>query len=152
MRPRIWNCLWRAVITGLALCIANFAMDILMDRMGVSGSKTILNDLAIGTLGAVGVFFYLSASYAKHDFETARARINMIGELNRRIRDAIGLFATSAISEDPSVRLRGIDEATARIDDILFDFLSEQDGNKSPRSKWPDMGGKPKSPNPRAVS
>ena len=134
------------MVTGLALCIANYVIEIAMSVLGVSGSKTVLNDLAIGILGAVGVFFYLSASYAKYDFETAKARINMIGELNRRIRDVIGLFAASAISDDPFARLRGIDEATERIDDILSDFAAEQHSGKPPRHDWKELEGKPESP------
>ena len=124
-RQRMFACLQPAVITGMALCVANYSIDFLMDRLGISGSKTILNDLAVGILGALAVFFHLSTSYEKQNFENAKGQIILIGELNLRIREALGVLATSALSEDRFARLSGIDEATDRIDDILSEFTSQ---------------------------
>jgi hypothetical protein len=118
-----------AVITGIILCLANYGMDFLMDRLGTNSSKTIVNDVAIGVLGALAVYFFLSASHGRHDFESAKERIILIRELNRRIREALEVVATSALSEERMARLQGIDEATDRIDDILTDLVSR------PRSK-----------------
>jgi hypothetical protein len=143
---RILDCLRPALIIGLALCLANYSMDILMDRMGINGAKTILNDLAIGILGAVGVFFYLSASRAKSEYASAKERISLIRELNRRIRRAVGLFATSAISDDPCARLQGIDEATERIDRILADFTVERKKDSLQQPAWSELDGTPESP------
>jgi hypothetical protein len=39
-----------------------------------------------------------------------------------RIREALGVVATSALSEERMARLKGIDEATDRIDDMLTDL------------------------------
>jgi hypothetical protein len=113
-----------AVITGIGLCLANYGMDLLMDRLGTNSSKTIANDVAIGVLGALAVYFFLSASRERDDFESAKERIILIRELNRRIREALGTIATSALSEERVARLQGIDEATDRIDDILTDLVS----------------------------
>jgi hypothetical protein len=111
-RQRMFARLQPAVITGMALCVANYSIDFVMDRVGISGSKTILNDLAVGILGALAVFFYLSTSYERQNFENAKGRIILIGELNLRIREALGVLANSALSEDRFARLSGIDEAT----------------------------------------
>ena len=124
-RQRTFACLQPAVVTGIALCVANYAMDFGMDRLGISGSKTILNDLAIGILGSLAVFFYLSTSYERQNFENAKGRIILIGEMNLRIRKALGVLANSALSEDRFARLSGIDEATDLIDDILSEFISQ---------------------------
>jgi hypothetical protein len=124
-RQRLLARVQPAVITGLALCVANYGLDLLMDRLGISGSKTIVNDLAIGILASLAVFFFLSTSYERQNFENAKGRIILIGELNRDIRQALGVLASSALSEDRFARLSGIDEATDRIDDILSDFTSE---------------------------
>jgi hypothetical protein len=52
-RPRVWDLALPAVITGIGLCLANWVMDFLMDRLGTNSSKTILNDVAIGILAPV---------------------------------------------------------------------------------------------------
>jgi hypothetical protein len=111
-----------AVLTCILLCGTNYAMDIGMERIGMNGSKTIVNDLVIGILGAMAVFYYLSASYEIHHFEFAKERILMIGQLNLRIRESLVAVTGSALSDDPGARLRGIDEAMDRIDAILSDF------------------------------
>jgi hypothetical protein len=113
-----------AVITGIVLCLANYGMDFAMDRLGTNSSKTIVNDLTIGVLGALAVYFFLSASRERDDFESAKERIILIRELNRRIREALVSVATSALSEERMARLQGIDEATDRIDDMLTDLVS----------------------------
>ena len=112
-----------ALLTGLVLCSANYAIDLLLDRLGTTGSKTILNDVAIGILGTLAVFFFLSASQEKQRFDSAKQRMVLIAELNSRIREAFGVVAASALSDDRLARLRGIDEATDRIDNILSEFL-----------------------------
>ena len=113
-----------AVITGIGLCLASWGMDLLIDRLGTTASKTLGSDLVIGILGALAVYFFLSASRERDDFESAKERIILIRELNRRIREALGAVATSALSEERMARLQGIDEATDRIDDMLTDLVS----------------------------
>ena len=111
-------------------------MDVAMDRIGMNGSKTIVNDVMIGILGAMAVFYYLSASYLSHHFEFAKERILMIGQLNLRIRESLMAVTGSALSDDPGKRLRGIDEAINRIDDILSDFRA---GNAQPLGTKSDV-------------
>jgi hypothetical protein len=120
-----------AVITGFVLGLANYGMDFVIDRLGTNSSKTIVNDLAIGVLGALAVHFVLSASRERDDFESAKERIILIRELNRRIREALVSVATSALSEERMARLQGIDEATDRIDDILTDLVSQAKSNNA---------------------
>jgi hypothetical protein len=112
-----------ALLTGLLLCSANYAIDLLLDRLGTTGSKTILNDVAIGILAALAVFFFLSASQERQKFDSAKQRMVLIAELNWRVREAFGVVAASALSDDRWARLRGIDEATDRIDTILSEFV-----------------------------
>jgi hypothetical protein len=79
---RILDRVGPAVITGIGLCLANYGIDFLMDRLGTS--KTIVSDVAIGIVGAVAVYFLL----------WSRERQNW------RIREALGVVATSALSEE----------------------------------------------------
>lgn len=145
-RLRLLNRLGPAVVAGLILCFATYGLDFLMDRMGTNASKTILNDVGIGLLGCLVVYFYLSAVREKQNFESARERILLIGEINLRIREALVVVASSAMSEDRWARIRGIDEATARIDVILSDFKAELEADGVPHSKWPSPSDSPGSP------
>ncbi len=115
-----------AVITCVLLFAANYAMDVGMERVGWASSKTLVNDVVIGVLGAIAVFYYVSASNESHEFESAKERIVMIGKLNLRIRESLGAVTSSVLSDDRMARLRGIDEAIDRIDDILCDFQGER--------------------------
>lgn len=115
-----------AAISGTALSLVTYGLDFVMNRFGTSASKTILNDAAIGLLGALVVFFYLSADHEKRNFESAKERIRLIRKLNLRIREALVVISSSAMSEDRWARLQGIDEATDRIDLILSEFKEEE--------------------------
>jgi hypothetical protein len=126
LRPWAREGLAPAIITGAFLCISNYAMDLALDWYGIPGSKTLINDLVIGALGAVAVVYYLAASRAKHNFENAKERIVLIGELNQRIRNTLTMASSSAMSDDPRERLRGLDYAMSNIDAILFDFLTTE--------------------------
>jgi hypothetical protein len=123
------HCLLPAAITGIILCSANYALDILFDRFGLPTSKTVMNDLVIGILGALAVFYYLSASRENHNFAIAKARIALIGELNHRIRQSLMDVSSSLMVEDRDARLQGLDEAITGIDDILLDFQDQQRAN-----------------------
>jgi hypothetical protein len=125
-----------AAVTGVILCGTNYAMDIGLDWLGTPSSKTIVNDVIIGVLGAVAVFYYLSASHESYNFKSAKERIVLIGELNRRIRESLGVVTSSAMSEDRDARLQGIDEAIDRIDGILCDFQTKPSaGGAAPASR-----------------
>ena len=119
---QLTNRLLPALITGLGLALATSVMDFALGWLGTSASKIILNDLVIGTLGGLAVYFYLGASQQRENYEFAKERVRMIEELNLRVREALEMMANSAMSEDRSARLRGIDEANERMDNILSDI------------------------------
>jgi hypothetical protein len=118
-----------ALLTGLLIGAANYVMDLILVRLGTSASASILSSAAIGILGGASVYFYLTASRAKYNYENAKERMALIGDLNERIRQAMVAFAASALSDDRAARLRGIDQATDHIDGILTDFLKPTNGN-----------------------
>jgi hypothetical protein len=111
-----------ALVTGLALFITSFSSDALLDWWGVPVTATILNNLMIGTLGALAVMFYLSASHERHNLERAKERIALVGEVNRQVREVLGEVGRSAILEDREERLRRLDEVTDRMDSVLSDL------------------------------
>lgn len=53
----------------------------------------------------------------------AKERMQLIAEMNYRIRGALSLIEQSATLDDRDERLRGVDEAVRRIDVVLTDFL-----------------------------
>jgi len=75
-----------AVITAIGLCLANYGRDFLVDRLVTTASKTIVSDAAIGILGALAVYFLLSSSRERQDFESAKVRIILIRELDQVVR------------------------------------------------------------------
>ena len=133
-RQRLMDRVRPAAISGIGLALATYGMDFAMDRFGTSASKTIFNDVAMGVLGALAVFFYLSASHHQQNFESAKERIRLIRKLNMRIREALVVISSSAMSEDRWARLQGIDEATDRIDMILSEFKEEEKPGSAPDS------------------
>jgi len=126
-----------ALLTGFVLCAVNHGMDSLLDRLGLTAYKIILNDLFIAILAGLAVYYFLSASQARQNFAMVKQRMHLIADLNSRIREAFAYLAASALSEDRWARLRGIDEATDRIDGILSDFIvfREPRPHKSPEAK-----------------
>jgi ABC-type tungstate transport system substrate-binding protein len=108
-----------AVVTGLVLFAASYTIDLILSKLGVSGASTLLNDIAIGILGALFLLFYLSASYEKASFERLKERMALVADLNRQVREAVAAVAGSAMIEDREERLRQIDQAIIEIDDVL---------------------------------
>lgn len=135
-----------AAIFGIGLGPATYGMDFVMDRFGTSASKTILNDIAMGLLGALVVFFYLPASRERQTFESAKEQIRLIRKLNLRIREALVVISSSAMSEDRWARLQGLDEATDRIDVILSEFKEEEKTGIAPDSSGSSRDYTPGSP------
>jgi len=113
-----------AVISGVVLCTASYSMDFVLGRFGTRASETMMNDAAMGVLGALTAFFFLSASQQKQQYEDAKERMRLIAELNSRVREAFGQVAVSALSDDRGCRLQGIDEASQRIDVILAECMN----------------------------
>lgn len=122
-----------ALITGLLLYFASYAMDLILYRLNIPGAATILNDVAVGLLGAILVLFYLSASYESQIMARARERMIMVAELNLHIRNALTLTGLAATLEDRQERLRLVDEASARIDKVLTELVPTAGSADGPR-------------------
>ncbi|HET6199446.1 MAG: hypothetical protein WBE21_07270 [Candidatus Acidiferrales bacterium] len=112
-----------ALLSGLILFAASFFTDIILDWIGTPGQARFFNYLAIGFIGALLILFFLSASYENQVYARAKERMQLIAEMNYRIRGALSLIEQSATLDDRDERLRGVDEAVRRIDVVLTDFL-----------------------------
>lgn len=112
-----------ALLSGLILFAASFFTDIILTWIGTPGQARVFNHLAIGIIGALLILFFLSASYENQVYARAKERMQLIAEMNYRIRGALSLIEQSATLDDRDERLRGVDEAVRRIDVVLTDFL-----------------------------
>jgi hypothetical protein len=126
-----------ALAVFIALFFASYVMDLILDRLGVSGASTILNDLAIGILGVLLLLFYLSASYENHNMARARERMILVAELNLHVRTSLIAIGNAAMLENKGERLRRIDEAMMQIDVVLTDLVPTVGSATSPRLSLP---------------
>lgn len=113
-----------AAITGLVLFFASYAMDLLLERVGISGASTLLNDIAIGILGALLLLFYLSASYERAGLARLKERMLLVANLNRQMRETVSAIANSAMIDEREERLRELDRAMVELDAVLANLGS----------------------------
>ncbi|MGH9729611.1 MAG: hypothetical protein ACRD33_10115 [Candidatus Acidiferrales bacterium] len=112
-----------ALLSGLILFLASFLTDIILSWIGTPAQARVFNHLAIGLVGALLILFFLSASYENQAYARAKERMQLVAEMNYRIRGALNLIEQSATLDDRDKRLRGVDEAVRRIDVLLTDLL-----------------------------
>jgi hypothetical protein len=122
-----------SLLAGLLLFLVSYAMSLILDRLGMSPASTILDDLAIGILGAMLLRYYLSASQASQNLARAKERILLVTELNHHIRNALVPIGYSATLDDREERLRIVDDAIERIDWVLTDLVPTAGSAESPR-------------------
>jgi hypothetical protein len=121
------------LLMGLVLFIASYTGDVILEWRRVSFTSTILDNLAIGILGALTLLFYLSTSYEYHSYKRAKEQMALIGEVNRQVREALLDITESAMFEDRAERLMRLDQATERIDHVLTRLVpTAADGVNSP--------------------
>lgn len=128
-----------ALVTGLALFFVSYIFDLLLAWMGVPGTATILNNLAIGLLGALLLIFYLSTLHFEQNYMRAKERATLIAELNHHVRNALTVIHHSAELEDKTERLRRIGESVERIDRVLTDLVPTVGSAGAPRYFFPEQ-------------
>jgi hypothetical protein len=130
----IWKAIDRnkpAFLTGTVLCLVGYAVDLGLDKLGISIAATILNNLIIGVLGAMLLTFYLAENSRRFELVKARERMALVAELNRDIRQALVLIGYSASLDDRGERLQRVDEAMEQIEVVLTELLPAGGSAKS---------------------
>ncbi|MGA8072244.1 MAG: hypothetical protein WB995_02140 [Candidatus Acidiferrales bacterium] len=125
------------ILTIVVLAFASHYIDMALDRMGIPIAATILNDCVIGVLGGAALLLYQLKTQKDQEFERARERMHLVGELNRSLRSAMTLIELSAVLDDKNERMRRIDEAMARIDLVLTDSLPKAASSNNPQLHFP---------------
>jgi hypothetical protein len=111
------------LLMGLVLFVTSYTSDAILQWRGISGTSTLLDNLAIGVLGGLTLFFYLSASCEYHNYKRAKEQMALISEVNRQVREALLDITESAMVENRAERLLRLDEATERIDQVLTQLV-----------------------------
>jgi len=127
-----------ALLAGLFLFLASYVADLVLAMLGKQGSSTILNDAAIGLLGSLLLLFYLTTRSERQNLARAKERIVLVAKLNHNIRHALFEIGKSAMLEDREARLRVVDRAMNRVDDVLIELVPTMSSTGSPRLTVPD--------------
>jgi hypothetical protein len=122
-----------AMVTGLALFFVSYAIDLLLYWAGVSAASTILNDLAVGLLGALLLIFYVSSLHFEQNHSRAKERMILVAELNHHVRNALVAIQYSAMLDDRSERVRRTSDAIERIDYVLLNLVPTTASARGPR-------------------
>ncbi|MBZ5701698.1 MAG: hypothetical protein LAN84_07600 [Acidobacteriia bacterium] len=126
------------VSAGVILCFASYTLNLVFSRLGISRAATILDDLAMGLLGSLLLFVYLSALYESQCHARAKERAILVAELNYHIRGALTALGHCVLLEDREARLRHYDDAVATVDHVLTDLLPTTGSAKEPRLFLPE--------------
>jgi len=122
-----------ALTAGLILCSASYVLNLFLSRFGITGAATILDDLAMGLLGALLLMVYLSALYESQCHARAKERAILVVELNHHIRGALTALGYCVMLDDREERLRLYDDAVATIDRVLTDLVPTIGSTEEPR-------------------
>jgi signal transduction histidine kinase len=81
-------------VLGVAVAVANFALDKTFARMGAARDTTVLNDLIIGAAAAVLAYIWVSRQDVKHALERSKEKLMQEAVDGERKRMALELHDT----------------------------------------------------------
>lgn len=108
----------------LALFVLSAVSDEMLYRSGVPAASTYLNDIVIGVTGGICAGLILSYQASRDAIERARERMLLTTELNHQLRNVMTTMASSALLPDETDRLRAMDEAVERADEVLTGIVA----------------------------
>ena len=109
-----------AIATGCVVFGGSSIVDSVLTTLKFHRAETILNDLSVAVLAGVCVFLCVSVMRANDRFERYKERVALVAEVDQRLRQALTQIAESALTEDMGERLRRIDDAVERFDDVVL--------------------------------
>jgi hypothetical protein len=119
-------------IAVVLLFFGSVVVDQLLAWKGVEAAETFLNDVAIAGLGGTTVWALLSVQAKRQEMIRARERMRMTIALNFQVRNVFSVLANSALLNDETERLRGIDDAMQDLDRVLGDLAPPDPANTKP--------------------
>lgn len=139
MRSRMWPywltpaMLRAAAVMSGALFLISYAVDLILVKMNVAPSATIINDIAIALIATSVMLFYLFSTHTEQIFLRAKERMNLTAELNYHLRRTLGEVRCAAELENREERLRILDTVSDEIDFILTDLVPTASAHRAPR-------------------
>ena len=103
---------------GLAIFLLGVFLENGLDKLGISGTRAILDDLLIGILAGCLVF-----AYELHQHKTILRQMRVIAEMNHHVRNALQAILYSPYVNQQAEQIKIIQESTQRIQWALREVL-----------------------------
>lgn len=105
-------------VLGLAIFLLGVFLENGLDKLGISGTRAILDDLLIGILAGCLVF-----AYELHQHKTILRQMRVIAEMNHHVRNALQAILYSPYVNQQAEQIKIIQESTQRIQWALREVL-----------------------------
>ncbi|HET9400786.1 MAG TPA: hypothetical protein VFO34_07535 [Candidatus Acidoferrales bacterium] len=113
-----------AAATAVTVFLGSSSADVILNFLRLSRAATISNDIAVGALAGACVFLYSRAAKERDRFERYKERIALMTQVDRHVRKSLTQIAESALTEDRELRIRRIDDAVERFDDMVMQLIA----------------------------
>ena len=124
---------------GFVLSVFSYGLDVLLFWLRIPSAITVLDDLAIGILGAGLALFYMSSVTTNQIYLRAKERVILVAELNYHVRNALSTIRHATSLADPVTRAQEVDEAIEQIDRVLLDLVPTVGSADAPRYSLPEQ-------------
>ena len=124
-------------IAVVVLFFGSVVADEMLTWKGAEAAESFLNDIAIAGLGGLTVWILLAVQARRMEMLRARERMQMTIALNQQVRGAFSVMANSALIENESDRLQGMDQAMHQLDRILGDLAPSEPESGNRKTKSP---------------
>lgn len=101
---------------------ANVLLGQILLRLNVQAGETLLDDIAMASLGGLIVWSLLDWQASRQEMARARERARLTVKLNNQVRGAVSTMASAILFREQDDRLRVVDEAMQQIDRVLADL------------------------------
>ena len=128
-----------ALVIGFVLSVFSYGLGVLLFWLRIPAAVTVVDDLAIGALGAGLALFYMSSVTENHIYLHAKEKMILVAELNYHVYSALATIRHATSLEDPATRAKEVDEAIQQIDRVLLDLVPTAASADAPRSSLPEQ-------------
>lgn len=105
-------------LLGFTVFLLGVLLEGALDKLGISGTRAVLDDLLIGILAGCLVF-----AYELHQHKTILRQMRVIAEMNHHVRNALQQILYSPYVKEQAEQIRIIQESTQRIQWALREVL-----------------------------
>ncbi|HET9281601.1 MAG TPA: hypothetical protein VFR24_06530 [Candidatus Angelobacter sp.] len=117
-------------LLGFTVFVLGVLLENGLDKLGISGTSALLDDLLIGILAGCVVF-----AYELHQHKTILRQMRVIAEMNHHVRNALQPILYSPYVNEQAEQIRIIQESTKRIQWALREVLPGGEADEMPPHK-----------------